>query len=104
MSRDLTQLDALERYLEWFGFHYERRDEELKFCDYHQIIVYDKEGTRLWDAVCHTGSYGNAQGLLEIMGSLVTEEGYDVIGWLTAEDVIRRVEAENRRVKDAPPF
>lgn len=52
----------------------------------NQIIVYDREdGTRLWDAICHPGSYGYEQGLLEIYGVICN----DVIGCLTADDIIK---------------
>lgn len=49
----------------------------------------------MWDAICSKDSYGGKKGFLEIMGDcLLSDEeikdGYDVIGWLTAEDVIAR--------------
>ena len=48
-------------------------------------IVTDK-----WDAVCHSGSYGHEQGLLEIMGNIV--RGDDAVeGYLTAEDILERL-------------
>ncbi len=49
----------------------------------------------LWDAVCHSFSYGHDRGLLEIMGDcLLTNEERkwdSVQGYLTAEDVMERV-------------
>jgi hypothetical protein len=43
------------------------------------------------DVVCHSGSYGHEQGLLEIMGLVDEEEvGDEVEGWLTAEQVFER--------------
>lgn len=46
-----------------------------------------------WDAVCHRYSYGGPEGLLEVMGDPVTLPGEGAVaGWLTAEDVIRRLE------------
>ena len=44
------------------------------------------------DAICHDGSYGRQDGLLEMMGLLTEEESeYDsVLGWLTAEQVFER--------------
>ena len=46
---------------------------------------------RVSDAVCHDGSYGRHEGLLEMMG-LVDEEavGDSVEGFLTAEQVFER--------------
>lgn len=43
-----------------------------------------------WDAICHQYSYGGEQGLLEVMG-LPQCEG-DVIGNLTAEEVLKMVD------------
>jgi hypothetical protein len=43
-----------------------------------------------WDAICHDGSYGHEQGLIEVMG-LGCDEG-DVIGSLTAAEVLEMVD------------
>ena len=72
--------------------------------DGFQIIV-KRNGTRVWDAICHEHSYGGEQGLLEIMGELVdvVSDNDTVVGWLTAEDVLKRVDdfAEvNTLIKD----
>ena len=64
------------------GFRFEVRD----IWDGAQVILYDSRNKRVADAVCHQYSYGADEGLLEIMG-LGAED--DVIGWLTAEDVLR---------------
>lgn len=42
------------------------------------------------DAICHHWSYGHEEGLLEIMG--LTENDDEVEGWLTAEEVFKRME------------
>lgn len=95
----MRELDILEKYLMLNGYRY-RRIEETNISEImgedigrKQIIVY-KNGKRSWDAICHYGSYGYAEGLLEIMGSIVDEEkdGDEVVGWLTAQDVINRLE------------
>lgn len=54
-----------------------------------QII---KNGKVLCDAVEHTLSYGNEEGLLEIMGGLTEEEQENdsVLGYLTAKEVFKR--------------
>ena len=94
---NLTELTNLYFWLNInnYNFTYE------PFFDGAQIIVYS-EGERLWDAVCHGGSYGHEDGLLEIMGAIVRDDaGDDVEGWLTADDVIERVlewEKKNERV------
>lgn len=43
-----------------------------------------------WDAICHNHSYGGREGLIEIMG-LPQCEG-DVIGYLTAKEVLNMVD------------
>lgn len=44
-----------------------------------------------WDAVCHSYSYGHEEGLLEIMGSIVSVDDDTVEGWLTAKDILARL-------------
>lgn len=46
----------------------------------------------LADVIQHDGSYGNGQDLLEIMGGLTEKEKeeYNVLGYLTAEEVFKR--------------
>lgn len=53
------------------------------------IIVYDDNGNRLWDAVCHSTSIGHERGLLETMGLGGDEDG--IAGDLTARQVINRM-------------
>lgn len=43
-------------------------------------------------AICHCGSYGHEQGLLEIMG--LTTDPDDVEGYLTAETVFERIQKD----------
>lgn len=102
----MNELDKLEAYLKDKGIEYKRidrreyippfyPDDELfkGYGERHQIIVYE-HGWRSWDAICHCGSYGYEQGLLEIYGSIV--ESGDVIGYLTADDVIKMIEEESK--------
>lgn len=58
------------------------------FFDGLQIVVGDD-----WDAVCHRGSYGHEKGLIEVMGLPQCED--DVLGWLTAEEVLKMVDEIN---------
>lgn len=106
MKRDLTELNKLEEYLKTNGFVYQREDKDNLYSDEewrllvdklganaepidaHQIIVF-KDECRSWDVICQFGSYGADEGLLEGMGDIF--ETY-VEGWLTAEDVIKRIE------------
>ena len=63
-----------------------------------QVIYPSDDDNRICDAVCHWGSYGHERGLLEIMG-LVDEEsvGDTVEGYLTAEEVFRRISNHYRK-------
>lgn len=102
----MTELDKLEQYLKNNNIPYDREDRDAMYLDdgeawreFHQICVpsaYEAKSSfpGSWDAICHPGSYGYEQGLLEIYGSLVDEkkDGDSVVGWLTAEDVISRIE------------
>ena len=103
----MSELDKLAQYLESNGYNFKREDtfasEDLKqwfgyrdgFGDRHQIIVYGKDGRIAWDAIYHWGSYGYEKGLLEIMGEIVDTQrsgGDTVEGWMTAQDIIKRLE------------
>ena len=92
----MSELDKLEAYLRANNFEYVRIDkDENALCKQMHKIVVNKDGVYQWDAICHYGSYGYEQGLLEIYGNIVTEEdGDSVVGWLTAEDVIKRISKE----------
>ena len=94
---DLTQMDRLQELLlsEKTLFHVARYDQEPEFCqgfavraERHQIVVSFPDGTRLWDAICHPGSYGYEDGLLEVMGDPVTNDYVE--GWLTADEIFDR--------------
>ena len=50
--------------------------------------------TKTWDAVCHDFSYGHGSGELEIMGTLVNNTNDSVEGFLTAEELLKRVDTE----------
>lgn len=101
-----SELDKLETLLTERGIKYERKDQEttydafgyLESLDRHQICVPEYGKKCQWDAICQKGSYGYEKGLLEIYGCLVDEimDGDSVVGWLTAQDVIDRVDALTR--------
>ena len=104
----MSELDKLERYLKEHGLCYKRFDEPafIPMIDdgdvgRHQIVVYDEEGGRKWDAICQFGSFGYEEGLLEIYGDIVNEEYAEgVIGWLTADDVSKRLDLSRERRPD----
>ena len=92
----MNELDKLEAYLKENGIEYTREDRESKerlYDNKHQIVVY-KDGVQQWDVICHPGSYGYEEGLLEIYGNIVDYEkdGDSVAGWLTADDIIQRIQ------------
>ena len=96
---DLTELDKLEKYLREKHIPYERIDRDEILNQYghasqlerHQICVpVENEELKEWDMICNWGSFGYEEGLLELYGSLC--DG-DVIGWLTAAEVIGMIEA-----------
>lgn len=96
--RDLRELNRLEKYLQEHGYYYRRIDKQASspglygYDEQHQIRVYEDAGCthQVWDVICHRGSYGYEQGLLETMG--MPEDGSDVTGYLTADEVIARLE------------
>lgn len=67
--------------------------------DGFQIITKD------WDVVCHGGSYGYEKGLLEVMGPdwLVPENEDGVEGWLTAEEILRRIDLHKEQTRPTCP-
>ena len=99
----MSELDKLEKYLIEHRIEYNRYDVNQEWdvgdgvvieMDRHQICV-PEEGDRCkWDAICQRGSYGYELGLLEIYGEIVDEkkDGDTIVGHLTAEDVIKRLE------------
>ena len=95
----LIELANLATGLTLKGIHFEFKT----LYDGGIIIVFDKAGNRVWDAICHSGSYGShghkipygyKNPLLEIMGDIVNKElscGDEVEGWLTAKDILERL-------------
>ena len=89
----MNEMIKLWRYLTehnyniaWIFNRLKRAHSEDEIIYRNQIIVYDDTNTRLWDAICHHGSYGYEKGLLEIYGCICD----DVVGYLTADDVINK--------------
>lgn len=100
----MTELEKLEKFLKENKYHYKTTNQDAVYkringkyllteVDRHQITVTDGLGNYQWDAICQSGSYGFEEGLLEIFGNIVDEykDKDVVVGWLTADDVIRRL-------------
>lgn len=64
------------------------------FFDGIQFIIGDWD----WDAICHSGSYGHEDGLIEVMGLPQCQD--DVIGRLTAEEVLNMVDGLDSEIID----
>lgn len=86
----MDEMIKLWRYLidhdynvQW-KYHKKHIGCENEYLYINQIIVYDEDNERLWDAICQYGSYGYKQGLIEIYGVICD----DVVGYLTADDII----------------
>jgi len=60
--------------------------------DNYQVTVRNKLGSYVWDATCNPISYGHKDGLLEIAGRIVESTTDGVEGYLTADDIISRLE------------
>lgn len=95
-----NQLDILEGMLKEKGIEYKRIDEftpppEVVFAngvgEFHQIRGTDKDVE--WDVICHHGSYGYEEGLLEYSDNIEP----DVIGNLTADKVIKLIDSAQYR-------
>lgn len=109
----VSELGKLQQYLAKKGYFFERKDTTISKAlrgwyaaqfgrysgegEWHQIIVFRDDGTRaIWfDVICHWGSYGWEKGLLEIAGpEELCNNSHDCVeGWLTAQDIINRLEA-----------
>ena len=102
---DLTEMNKLEQYLRSKGIPYEHIYQAphilnqyglARQLERNQICVPDANYPWSWDVICHWGSYGYEEGLLELSGDLVDykKDGDTVVGYLTADDVIKRIEKE----------
>ena len=86
----VNEMNKLEKYLREHRYLYGRTN----LWDGEQIIVYgDSVRDIAWDVICCSISYGGKDGLLEVMGNIVPEDhNDDVVGYLTAKDVIEMIE------------
>ena len=95
---DLTKnFDNAEAILKEKGIECIRRDDVLipgvmeRHCI--QAKETDEKGYPTWDFICQTGSYGGEDGLLEYWSKKMRDSGQDPDGWLTAEEVLAKIEA-----------
>lgn len=78
---DFSEIDKLEKGLQEKHIPYDR----------HRLFDGWQIKCDSWDAICHRGSYGGTDGLLEIMGDIVENDYDDVEGYLRAEDILSRL-------------
>lgn len=79
--KHIGEIVKLARGLKARGIAYNMRARD----DGLQIIADE------WDAVCFRGTYGAERGLLEAMGRVITGND-DVEGYLTADEILRRLD------------
>ena len=95
----VAELEKLNKYLVENGYDVTKKCiskllydiNGLSIPDYNQLVVTYKDSDLEWDVVCHPGSYGWEERLLESY-HMLEDEG-DVTGFLTADDVIERLES-----------
>lgn len=83
----MTELEKLGQWLEANGAQW--KTHSTPWGEEDQIVVFNAAGWSIWDAVCHKHSYGGDCGLIEVY------DGKDVLGWLTAADVIARIDVRD---------
>lgn len=82
---DLKELNKLKAYLTEHEVGFTTPDTLSSISPVYR--VHFEHGGHSWSVIIGFGSYGRAQGLLELYSSAMAAP----IGWLTCEDVIRKV-------------
>lgn len=91
----MTTINQTEMMKLAFGLYDRGIEFKAKsFFDGIQFIIGDWD----WDAICHSGSYGHEDGLIEVMGLPQCQD--DVIGHLTAEEVFNMVDGLDSEIID----
>ena len=88
----LTEFDLLEDLLKKNDITYIREDRDMDgLFDFHQlrsgVRIDEDEGGWTWDVICHRGSFGWTQGLLEMWGKNMD----DPEGYLTAKECLKLI-------------
>ena len=92
----MTTINQTEMMKLAFGLYDRGIEFKAKsFFDGIQFIIGDLD----WDAICHSGSYGHENGLIEVMGLPQCQD--DVIGYLTAEEVLNMVDGLDSETTDS---
>jgi hypothetical protein len=85
------EIKRLVEMLEIANIPFELTDDIMENSD--NQIWYPNYKEHICDVICHEFSYGGKDGLLEIMG-LSENEYDDVEGWLTAEEVFKKIHTD----------
>ena len=87
-----TEIDKLIKILNAQGVCYPIDWKVKELYGRPQVIFLNPQnGEQIGDAICHFGSYGHQEGLIEVMGFPFSDEE-DVVGFLTADEVIHQIE------------
>lgn len=90
-----TEMNKLDAALTEMGIEH---TYDREYMGGEQIVV-TKNGKYRWDAICIPASYGYQDGLLEVMGKPLLGNGNDVLGYLTAEDILKMLKESEARAK-----
>ena len=99
---EYTQIFKLKKMLEEakIPFNYANESWSIDYGTYiKHHIYYPSSAKTVCSCIQGTHTYGNKKDLLEIMGLLTkSEEKMDeVAGWLTAEEVFKRIKRHHKR-------
>ena len=89
-----NEFDVLMEMLDLMSIEYETNSDRF----IRRLSLRNKSGEQYLSVICGLGTYGAAEGLLEIMGLLTEEEeeSDEVVGHLTAAEVLERILAYRR--------
>ncbi len=93
----MTELDKLEQYLKEHNYIFTRHADQIEVFADEEAKERGRNNDREWDAICHEDSLGYEEGLLEVLDKhheyFIPKDYYDdVLGWLTAQDIINLLE------------
>lgn len=104
LKRMLEKADIPFEFIEGFGYDKRMRAVFPDLLDHYQICYPNKGDNQKISAIEGFCTHGGEQDRLEIMGLLTPWERYNhgdsVIGWLTAENVFKRIKKDWEENKD----
>lgn len=91
----MTEMQKLDAALTEMGIEH---TYDREYMDGEQIVGL-KNSKYHWDAICIPGSYGWGDGLLEVMGKPLVGDSKNVLGFLTADDVLKMLNGNEAHAK-----